>query len=153
MSKEIQLGRGYVALVDDADYELVLSHGPWHASGSGRTKYARHSYSPARQILMHVLITGWDQTDHINLNGLDNRRANLRQATRFQNLGNRSVRPDSKSGLKGVTRYHNKWKATCVHRYLGLFPTAEAAARAYDQEALRVFGEFARLNYPEESAA
>jgi hypothetical protein len=149
--REIILTRGFVALVDDEDYDVVMAAGPWHASGTGRTRYARHSYTQTRQILMHVLLTGWPETDHINLNGLDNRRSNLRAATRFQNLGNRPVRSDSRSGLKGVRRHTSgRWIARCCRDYLGIYDSAAEAAMAYDAAALAQFGEFARLNFPKE---
>lgn len=91
--------------------------------------------------------------DHINGNPLDNRKVNLRVCTQKENLRNR--RPGrSMTGYKGVRpdyrRKHPTFNAYITYdgkkRYLGKFSSAEAAAKAYNQEALKIFGEFAKLN-------
>jgi hypothetical protein len=153
--KRVELSQGYVALVDDADYEQVVAAGPWHVriDRSGN-RYAKHSTTARSSVFLHTLLTGWLLVDHANGDGLDNRRANLRPASRGQNSANARLRRDNRSGLKGV--YHHspgRWKATCNRKYLGLFPSPEAAARAYDDAAVLAFGEYARLNFPKEIAA
>jgi hypothetical protein len=162
MTVEIPLSRGLVAIVDDEDAADVLAIGTWTALPHGRTVYARHHQylgggrSNARRssVLMHNVLTGWPYVDHINGDGLDNRRVNLRPADAHRNAGNRRTRIDSTSGLKGVYRDRNRWRAEiCVNyrkHYLGMFASPEEAARAYDAAALHHFGEFARLNYQED---
>ena len=104
---------------------------------------------------MHRVITGYPLVDHINGDGLDNRRANLRAATATQNNQNR--RPSlSRSGFKGVTKSSksNGWYARIrvngklIH--LGCYPDPTSAARAYDAAALEHFGEFAWPNFRNE---
>jgi hypothetical protein len=158
--------RGRVALVDDADYELVSRY-RWHVHeqdrGPGRRPmgpYARAGvYRPSDRrtvmILMHVLITGIRTgIDHANGNGLDNQRENLRPTGQSLNCANmRGWATGGKSSrFKGVGRLKNgKWRARIrIGRsvYLGAFVTEEAAARAYDTAARAAWGEFARLNFP-----
>lgn len=100
-----------------------------------------------------LYITGeWPRgdVDHINLEKSDNRWANLRAATRGQNIANRRVRSDSRSGVKGGVwhRGGKKWMARITvnrkHIYLGLFETIEDAHTAYMIAAKKHFDEFAR---------
>lgn len=155
----VPLTQGKFAAVDLADWPTVSQYnwcavkrpnGRWYAyrarAGSERTE------GQPLLIAMHTQITGWAEVDHVSRDGLDNRRDNLRPAARWQNNGNHVIRADSKNAYKGVhKRRGHTWSATCRGRYLGSFRTEEAAARAYDTEARSVFGEFARLNFPEES--
>lgn len=158
--KEIPLSRGLVALVDDGDYERVTSVGKWYANPSDRTFYARKNFwrdGRCVSVRMHTLITGLRLVDHANGNGLDNQRTNLRAATSSQNSMNRQLRSDNTSGFKGVTMHSQsgRWRAQinrAGEKYLlGAFDTPEDAARAYDLAARQLFGEFARLNFPEVS--
>lgn len=158
--REIPLTRGLVALVDAADFDW-LSQWKWSVSGSG--KYAERAVviaaRPAlrtRTIKMHRLIIGalpGQFVDHANMNGLDNRRANLRACTPMQNSYNRGPR-GGVSPFKGVYLHLGRqWRSTIKAdgrvRHLGLFATQEEAARAYDAAATVLHGEFARLNFPE----
>ncbi len=90
----------------------------------------------------------WPETvDHINRDKTDNRIANLREATRSQNLANRTVR--AKSGYKGVVRIKGRYRAGITiggkSHYLGLYLTPEEAHARYAEEARKVFGEFSCL--------
>lgn len=162
--REIPLTRGMSALVDAADYERVVAMGKWGADPSGRTFYARKNlHHPGRKqttLLMHTFITGWDRVDHINGDGLDNRRANLRPATHSQNMANKRRYANNKSGYKGVywsgrPGLRRVWAAAIKQggkaRRLGRFEHPEEAARAYDAAARELFGQFARLNFPGET--
>lgn len=157
---EISLSQGMKALIDECDVEIT-SRFRWYANKNGRAFYAvshtRGPHSQRRVILLHRLILGLldaprsTHVDHINGDGLDNRRANLRIATPKQNNGNR-VGEQNCSGYKGVYPCSGyKWKATIgigPGRYLGVFDNREDAARAYDAAARRIYGEFARPNFP-----
>ncbi len=89
--------------------------------------------------------------DHINRNKLDNRRSNLRSATWSQNNAN-SNKPRNKTGYKGVYPSKKRWYANIqvnkVPIYIGSFKTPIEAALAYDEAAIKYFGEFASLNFP-----
>lgn len=87
------------------------------------------------------------QTDHVNGNKLDNRRANLRSATPAQNRANRGKTVRNKTGLKGVGTYRNgKYRAVLGKKHLGYFDTPEAAHNAYVEAAKEIHGDFARFN-------
>jgi hypothetical protein len=94
--------------------------------------------------------------DHINGDGLDNRRANLRVCTNAENGRNQRLSKNNKSGYKGVSWFKRdkKWRSKIKHegksRCIGLFDCPEKAARAYDAVAKELFGEYANLNFPEE---
>lgn len=150
----VSLGRsGLVALVDDADTTLIDAH-RWYAHWTGDRWYARReSRIPGGRIrvYMHREISGGDLVDHIDGDGLNNQRANLRPATHAQNLANTRQRRDSRQPYKGIwQRPSGRWAARINGRAIGTFDTDQIAARAYDTEAVRVFGEFARTNFPEE---
>jgi hypothetical protein len=147
--REIELTRGFVALVDDEDFG-ALSGQKWTASvRPGRI------YAQTRSVLMHRLILGnpAGDVDHRNGNGLDNRRANLRVASRSLNNANSRGRAGT-SRFKGVSwcRRDNRWQAGIQQngqrKALGRFDTEVDAALAYDEAARSLFGEFARLNFP-----
>ena len=157
MSREVQLTQGYVALVDDEDYDRVVAAGPWHIlNGSGDLIYAKHSLrsdGSNQALRLHRFILNapaGQQVDHINGDGLDNRRSNLRLATQAQNNANRRSKDGSSSQYKGVcwNKTTGRWAATIC---LGNFDTEEQAARIYNKFAREVFGEFARLNLVDSS--
>ena len=162
--KEIPLTQGKVALVDDADFNLLDQH-KWTASPRKQTVYAKSDQRVTRGcacVYMHVFLMkpGAERAvDHINGNGLDNRRGNLRVCTKSQNQGNRRKGlfrngTECSSKYKGV--YWNKrdrrWRAQIRQKskciYLGNFRNEHDAAMAYDAKARELFGEFARTNFP-----
>lgn len=151
--REIPLSQGHVTIVDAGDYEWLCSLGPWHAKTDSRsnTVYAYRSEhikgsKPYRSkaISMHSTIMGRKLVDHQDTNGLNNRRGNLRIATNQENARNKNVRKDSSSGIKGVEKRVNTWRAKIQNRTIGHFPTAEEAHAAYRREAELLYGEFAR---------
>jgi hypothetical protein len=143
--------------VDAEDLPMLLKY-RWTIFKGPSGKYANvsgHRLTPSRP-RMHRILTNAPagmMVDHINHNGLDNRRSNLRLATNAQNQWNK-LPMGSRSGFKGVTSSRGVYGAAiCVlgkHIALGRFRLAEDAARAYDQAAVKYFGEFALINYPED---
>ena len=157
--KEIPLTQGKVALVDDADYAW-LSQWKWYGVNVGQNLYAVGRMGKRTLTYMHTAIMGKRagfQIDHINRDGLDNRRENLRFATQSQNARNQAARRTNPTGLKGVTEVTRggRWMARIgtgtTQLFLGTFETPDAAARAYDEAARKYHGDFARLNFPQES--
>lgn len=142
-----------VILVSDRDLK-TLSRYSWHTNGG----YAR-AYKDGKSIKMHRIIMSPPATlevDHINGNPLDNRRENLRIVTHAQNQANRTINSNNSSGYKGVSfdstmsrkkrwqaRIHHQGKSIRIGRYL----SAKEAADAYDKTAIRLKGQFARLNF------
>ena len=137
--REIKLTQGKVALVDNEDFEW-LNQWRWYFDNG----YAARR---SKKILMHRVIMQAKKgqlVDHIDHNTLDNRKQNLRIATRSQNNMNAYIRKDSKSKFKGVSLHTNgKWQATIRNQYLGLFVTKEEAALAYNQALID-----AKVDYP-----
>jgi hypothetical protein len=165
--REIPLTKGYVAIVDDEDYER-LSALKWYAQAlnGARTVYAYTRTGRASghvTIGMHRMVMGpppWLRVDHINFNGLDNRRCNLRVGDVAQNGAHAPKRRGS-SRFKGVSwsKRSGRWYACIASGVprrsnpkmsktlaLGLFDSEEDAARAYNLAAQKRFGEFAFLN-------
>lgn len=157
MAREIQLTRGYIATVDDADFESV-SRFKWHAAPKGKTVYAARRLSTRegkRITYLHIVIMrppkGF-RVDHIDGNGLNCRRANLRVCSHAENLQNRPKSRNNTAGYKGVcwNKAARKWQAQILANgkktYLGLHLTPEEAAIAYNEAAIQYHGSFARLN-------
>jgi hypothetical protein len=152
----IPLTQGYEAIVDDMDATRVLAH-KWYVRHTARRWFYGEAKIPRRgRVRLHRFILDAPPTcdvDHVNGNGLDNRRSNLRLASNSQNGANRQLNVNSKSGLKGVSllpsgRYHSVIRVRGVLYRLGTYDTREAAACAYDRAAIEHFGEYARTNFP-----
>ncbi|MEN6578328.1 MAG: HNH endonuclease [Phycisphaerales bacterium] len=153
----IPLTRGKFAIVDAGDYEW-LSKYRWCTLGPGEHPYACRREN-GKTIYMHRQIMQPPEgmcVDHIEGFTLDNRRANLRICTPAENMRNR--RGNCGRDLpKGVTyqRHCNKYRAGIAidgkPMHIGYYDDPIEAAKAYDRKALELFGEFARLNFPEEA--
>ena len=102
----------------------------------------------AHQLAWFYMTREWvDLLDHKDTITNNNKWENLRKATSHQNCGNTNLSSSSTTGFKGVNLKGGRYRAHCQGRHLGNFDTAEEAARAYDEEAKKVFGEFARVNF------
>lgn len=150
--KKIKLTQGQFALVDDEDFEY-LNRFKWFAYKSKNTFYAKRDQ---RGIMIHRVIMKVTNPkvfiDHINGDGLDNQRSNLRLCNSSKNSMNRKPRLRCSSIYKGVC-YHKlskKWQASIGLNghltHLGLFDIESDAANAYNNKAKEAFGEFAKLN-------
>ena len=155
--KKIELTQSKFALVDDEDFEW-LNQWKWCLRGwrgafyAGRNDYQgkkSHILGMHRQI-MHPLVS--EEVDHINNNGLDNQKANLRLCTHSQNLKNQRMGKNNKCGYKGVHwhKKNKKWRAVIYSDGkridCGCYSSITEAAQAYNLAALKYHGEFARLN-------
>jgi len=154
--KTIQLTQGYVAKVDDEDFERVAAF-KWCAHVKGKTAYAARNAPRGsggkRTIYLHRFVTNAPDdmlVDHISGDGLDCRRSNLRLFTQAENRRNRGKPSNNTSGLKGVSwsERGKKWFAQITRDgktvHLGSFAEKEAAAQAYAKAAQSIHGEFAR---------
>lgn len=167
---EIKLTPNQVTIIDDIDAGIVNTKDKWYAhlqknyrgggkyiaarrfrnANGGRTLESMH-----RVILERVLnrkLERHELVDHKNGDPLDNRRENLRLATPQQNTHNRGINPRNRCGFKGVMwrKDRNKWLAKITISgqfiHLGLFEDILDAAKAYNEAAIKYFGEFANLN-------
>lgn len=157
MTMQVQISDGTFVLVDDEDYEYLMQW-KWSAHSSKHGYAMRGEHIGNRKyeyFLMHrVLIEAkkGECVDHINGDTRDNRKENLRIATKQQNSMNVGLRSNNTSGYKGVTfdNRRNKWVAAIKKDYkskfLGYFENKDDAAMAYNEAALKFHGEFANLN-------
>lgn len=156
---QIALTQGQVATIDAEDFEMISQY-KWCANKRKHRWYAvgyvrGSSKTKAKLVYMHRLIakaeTGYD-VDHIDGNGLNNTKSNLRSATRSQNMQNERNLRGGTSIYKGVyfNAKRNRWivemKIETKKKHIGQFKTELEAARAYNLNALKHYGEFARLN-------
>jgi len=152
--KEINLTNSSLkGIIDDNDYKEVIKH-KWCILIDGHTNYV---YNTTKNYSLHQFIMKTIGTklelDHINRNGLDNQKHNLRQATNTQNQFNKEKPKNNTSGFKGVVKDGNRWAAQIrinkKNTYLGSFNSKEEAAIIYDRVALFYHPEFAWINFKE----
>jgi len=142
--------------VDDADYPALSLHS-WLLTRK-RDKHYAITRIHGRYVYLHRMVMGAPilrLVDHIDGDGLNNRRSNLRICTRSQNMGNSRQHCDASGKFKGVYYERNSGRYVaqiCCRRRrtkLGRFATPLDAARAYDTAARAAFGDFAKTNFGE----
>lgn len=154
----VPLTRGYVAVISAADVPLVEGFN-WTAAPDGRTVYAYRMVMrddrKQRMLYMHRAVTRAQPgmlVDHIDGDGLNNTRANLRLVGHRENAMNKKTPATSQSGLKGATfnKRQGRWKSAIVTRgrqiYLGYFDTKEEAHAAYVKASAEIHGIFGRTS-------
>lgn len=154
-AKLIPLTRGKFAIVDTEDYDHLSKH-KWCATKNSQTFYACRARR-GKKVFMHRLIANAPAgllVDHIDGNGLNNQKHNLRLCTITQNARNRGPNRNASSRYKGISwsKCCKKWQARIRPNrktiHLGLFDNEIQAGIAYDRKAEELFGEFAYLNFP-----
>lgn len=154
MVVEIPLTRGLVALVDDEDAEAIGAFS-WYARRGRNTFYAARTVQKNGRVHMHREIVGCPEdafVDHVDHDGLNNVRGNLRVATNSENQMNSSVRRPNATGSTGVVldKSCGRWRAQIHYRgrreNLGSFGSPEEAAQAYEERAISLFGAFAQTS-------
>lgn len=154
MTKMIPLTRGYEAIVDDEDYDSLVTY-KWYCASYKRGNYAI-TWADGQHILMHRMITRAPRglvVDHINSNGLDNRKSNLRICTNAQNIQHSKKQSNNSSGYRGVYWYkkYGKWRARIgvngKRIGIGYYDNKNEAALAYNEAAKKYHGEFAVTNH------
>lgn len=146
---KVSLTNGGEVLVDDADAPVALSR-RWRRLDGHRTSYAV-AHVGERTVYLHRLLMAAPkglEVDHVDSNGLDCRRSNMRLATRAQNQQNKRT-TCGRALPKGVkpngSGFMARLKAGGVTHHLGTFRTLQEAASAYDEAARKQFGPFARV--------
>jgi hypothetical protein len=157
--KKIQLTQGKFALVDDEDYDRVMQSGlKWRVSHKkgGHVYYVvrnrKNSFPSRGNVSLHEEILGKRigyVIDHINGNGLDNRKSNLRHVTNAQNISNRThINRNSTTKFLGVCPnsriYGGRYRAYCAlggkQKHLGFFDTVDEACKAYKDHKEKCVG-------------
>ena len=148
MTVRFPLPDGHVMLVDDADAPLFAGQVLTLVERKRTTPSVRLAKMDAHRLIMAAPVGRY--VDHINGDGLDNRRCNLRLCTPAENAKNRRVNRNSSTGLKGVSPAHGRYRVQIAvdgqRLRLGVFDCPVEGARAYDAAALRHHGQFARTN-------
>lgn len=148
--KEIILTNGMIAKCDAVDYDLVSQH-KWYAKKYNNLVYASTTVNPC--IKMHRLILGpGGVIDHIDCDGLNNQRSNLRKVTQFENCCNRRIASNNTTGYKGVCRccsgkkFCARIKKHGKSYWLGIFNSAVEAAAAYEKASKEIHSDFGRTS-------
>lgn len=153
----VKCTKGYTAMFDPF---LLPEVAKWNWSGGFGYAHRRLPKSlDGKTVAMHQMPIGTvfgKQVDHIDGNGMNNRRSNLRHVSKAQNQMNRHA-VVAKSGYKGVTNNKKRWAASIRlrtdgvknHHHLGTFDTREIAALVYDAAAREMFGPYANTNFPQ----
>jgi len=154
---------GQLHALVDSDMVEALSKHKWHIVSGYAMTNIRQPDGSWRSVAMHRIVNGTPdglETDHINRERLDNRRCNLRTATRAQNARNVDNVEGSEVKYKGVRKkvradsklpYEARINRNGKRHSLGHFATAREAALVYDNAARVMFGEYAVLNFPEQA--
>lgn len=146
----IEIAPGQSVLIDDDQYEEIAAH-RWRAQKGKHTHYAAMNGG----VLMHRLImraTKGDIVDHVNGDGLDNRKENLRLCSNAENMMNARKIAGRSSRFKGVSwnKDRSQWYSTIEkdgkRKFLGGYKDEAVAAKQYDNAALRMFGSYAKTN-------
>ena len=150
---ECIIDNGDSFIFDKEDFDIINKYN-WCIDKNKTVVSGSYCFNGALKKI-HTLITECQKpnvVDHINNNRCDNRKANLRVCTQHQNSMNCATPINNTSGYKGVSwsKRKNKWRAYIKYNYkqiyLGLYNNKTDAAKAYNEAAIKYFGEFAHLN-------
>ena len=155
--KQVPLTQGYIAIVDDEDFEKIKHHKWSITSNKEKTHVYARAKIAGKTIKLHRYILGLTDksmvVDHIDHNGLNNTRSNLRVCTLKENQANQKPKKNAASKYRGLAwnKQRLKWqvsiKVNGVQKYLGIYKNEDEAARVYDKHAKIQYGEFAYLNF------
>lgn len=159
---KIRIGKDRFALVDQADYDFIKDY-LWYCSANKWGAYVQgfpkgQAGNNRKRVSMHRVILNAPKgmcVDHINGNGLDNRRGNIRLCTPAENSYNRKLQHNSTSGHRGVYwhKASRRWRARISYARenisLGYYNNLEDAAKAYKEAAKKYYGEFCPIEKPE----
>lgn len=162
--KKILLTQSKTAIVDDEDFEYLSNNfkwiackkrDAWYVKAHLHSKYYGEANNKSRHVYMHRILLNAknnEQVDHINGDGLDNRRENLRICDNAQNHWNVGKQKNNKSGFKGVSfcKLTNSWKVR-IHirnkeKWLGRYKDINEAVKIYNEAVMKYYGEFGRVN-------
>jgi hypothetical protein len=145
---------GKTILIDSEDYERIKDYSMWVHNTKKYVFLDKIVNGKRTRHRLHRYIMGAKDSkifiDHINGEKLDNRKSNLRFCNNSQNLANRGKTKLNTSGYKGVSKTYStspkQWRARIQHKHIGRFYTKEEAALAYNKAAIKIYGEYAKLN-------